>query len=69
MTKKIRIENADTSSWPVRVTVENKGAEGEWTAERSVQIDGPTQMTEQYITSHRRIVIEELPAPAPVTKG
>jgi hypothetical protein len=65
MTKQVRIENADTSSWPVRVTVENKSAAGEWITERVVQIDNPTQMTEQYLTSSRRIVIEELPADKP----
>ena len=30
MTKHIRIENADTSSWPVRVTVQHKNELGEW---------------------------------------
>lgn len=60
MTKTVRIENADTSSWPVRVTVQNKNAAGEWVDEPgAVQIDNPTQMTEQYLTSGRRLVVEE----------
>lgn len=60
MTKKIRIENADTSSWPVRVTVQHKNEAGEWVDQPSpVQIDQPTQLTENYLTSHRRLVIEE----------
>lgn len=69
MTKQIRIENADTSNWPVRVTVQHKNAEGEWIDQPgAVQIDRPTQMTETYLTSHRRLVIEERPAdPAPAT--
>lgn len=59
MTKQVRIENADTSSWPVRVTVQNKNAEGEWVDAESVQIDYPTQMTQQYLTSNRRFIVEE----------
>lgn len=67
MTKQIRIENADTSSWPVRVTVQHKNHEtGEWVDQPgSVQINNFTAMTEQYLTSTRRIVIEERVAEAP----
>lgn len=61
MTKQVRIENADTSNWPVRVTVQHKNPQtGEWEDQPgSVQIDYPTRMTEQYLTSTRRLVIEE----------
>lgn len=61
MTKQVRIENADTSTGPVRVTIQHKHPEtGEWVDQPSpVQIDRPTAMTEQYLTSTRRIVIEE----------
>ena len=67
MTKTVRIENADISNWPVRVTVQNKNAAGDWVDEPgSVQIDSPTQMTEQYLHSGRRLIIEERAAdPAP----
>lgn len=67
MTKQVRIENADTSNWPVRVTVQHKNEAGEWIDQpSSVQIDFPTAMTQQYLTSHRRLVIEERAAdPAP----
>ncbi len=66
MTKQVRIENADTSNWPVRVTVQHKNAEGEWVDQPgSVQIDIPTAMTQQYLTSHRRLVIEERAADTP----
>lgn len=63
MTKKVRIENADTSSHPVRVTAQRKNADGAWEDEPSgvVQIDHPTFMTEQYIHSGRRLIVEELP--------
>lgn len=60
MTKQVRIENADTSNWPVRVTVQHKDADGNWIDQPgAVQIDRPTQMAETYLTSHRRLVIEE----------
>lgn len=61
MTKQVRIENADTSNWPVRVTIQHKDpVNGEWVDQPyPVQLDMPTAMTEQYLTSTRRIVIEE----------
>lgn len=60
MTKTVRIENADTSNWPVRVIVQHKDVEGNWVDQPgSVQIDNPCKQTEQYLTSHRRMVIEE----------
>lgn len=70
MTKLIRIENADNSNLPVRVTIQHKNPEtGEWVDQPgSVQLNVPTAMTEQYLTSHRRIVIEERAADAPAEK-
>lgn len=64
MTKKVRIENADTSNHPVRVTAQRLNSEGEWEDEPSgvVQIDHPTFMTEQYVHSGRRLIVEERPA-------
>lgn len=60
MTKSVRIENADTSTHPVRVTGQYKDAEGNWVDESSsTQIDYPTSMATQTIHSGRRIVIEE----------
>lgn len=68
MTKQVRIENADTSSWPVRVTVQHKNEAGEWVDQPSPkQIDFPTAMASEYLTSHRRLVIEERPADPPTT--
>lgn len=67
MTKQVRIENADNSNWPVRVTAQVKNVEGEWVNESSapVQLDYPCAMTQQYLTSTRRLVIEERGADAP----
>lgn len=67
MTKQVRIENADNSNWPVRVTIQHRHPEsGEWVDQPGpVQIDRPTAMTEQYLTSTRRIVIEERAVDAP----
>jgi hypothetical protein len=66
MTKSVRIENADTSSHPVRVTGQFKNAEGQWVDESSyTQIDYPTAMATQTIHSGRRLVIEERPQDPP----
>lgn len=67
MTKSVRIENADNSNWPVRVTAQVKNAEGEWVNESSapVQLDYPCVMTTQGIHSGRRLIIEERGADAP----
>ncbi len=65
MTKMIRIENADLSGHPVRVTVQHKVPSGEWVnsaCHAPVQLDSPTAQTSQYIHSGQRLVIEELSA-------
>jgi hypothetical protein len=61
MTKAVRVENADTSSYPVRVTYQSKDAEGNWVDESGAptQLDYPTRQGEFGIHSHRRIVVEE----------
>lgn len=62
MTKKVRIENADTSTWKVRVFIERKDADGNWkrTDEEAPScIDFPTALHEGYIHSHQRLVVEE----------
>lgn len=62
MTKTVRVENADTSSWPVRVTTQEKNADGEWVDVPSpVQIDYPCAMATATIHSGRRLIVEELP--------
>lgn len=63
MTKKVRIENADTSTFKVIVQIWNKGyPEGQPdTMEREINLDYPTQMTgdDVYLTSTRYIVVKE----------
>lgn len=61
MTKKIRIENADTSQHNVKVTVQRKNAAGEWedAPAEAVNLSTPTQLTEKYIHQQQRLVIEE----------
>ena len=61
MTKHVRIENADTSTWPVRVTTQLKDADGNWVDQPNpVQLDTPAAMLNDYICSGKRFVIEEL---------
>jgi hypothetical protein len=60
MTKKIRIENADTSSYKVRAYYEDL-VDGQWVRVPGVvDLDHPTALAEQYITSTRRVVVEEV---------
>jgi hypothetical protein len=60
MTKKIRIENADTSSYKVRAYYEDL-IDDVWVRQPSpIELDYPTALAEQYITNTRRIVVEEL---------
>jgi hypothetical protein len=64
MTKKIRIENADTSNHNVKVTVQRKNAAGQWedVPAEAVDINTPTQLTEKYVHSHQRLIVEEVAA-------
>lgn len=62
MTKRVRIENADTSEWKVVVQLWNKGVEGAPdTLEREIKLDYPTSITGEdvYIHSTRYIVVKE----------
>lgn len=59
MTKQIRIENADTSEWKVRVYVEHKDANGQWQRVKTVQADYPTALVSEYVHPQQRLVIEE----------
>ena len=65
MTKSVRIENADTSSFKVIVETWDKGQNGEPDTLASTQsLDYPTAMTNSstYLTSTRYIVVKEAPA-------
>lgn len=60
MTKKIRIENADTSSYKVRAYIEDL-VDGVWTRNPNpIALDYPTDLAETYLTGTRRVVVEEV---------
>lgn len=66
MTKKVRIENADTSHYKLVAQLFDKGREGEPdTLVTEFQLDYPTALAEIYIHSTRYIVIKEAPATTP----
>ena len=64
MTKKIRIENADSSSFKVVVQTWDKGyPEGSPDTMASEALySGPTDLREFYITSTRYLVVKEIPS-------
>lgn len=66
MTKQIRIENADQSTFKAQVRVQHKNAAGEWVdaAEAPKPIHAPCSMQTEYLTDSRRIIVEELPLDA-----
>ena len=62
MTKKVRIENADSTTFKLRVITQDKNAEGQWVdaiGSPPYYLDYPTQLAEFYATSTRRFIIEE----------
>ncbi len=66
MTKTVRIENADTSKYKVRVIVQDKeydvygASTGIWNTVHIVDLPNPTDMTNgMYITASRRLIVEE----------
>lgn len=61
MTKLVRIENADTSNYKVRVKVQTyNDTTQEWSDTGEVYaLDSPAAMKESYLTSHRRLIVEE----------
>jgi hypothetical protein len=62
MTKRVRIENADTANFKVKVQLWDKGHNGEPdTMAKEIDLTYPTSMTgdDVYITSTRYIVVKE----------
>ena len=62
MTKNVRIENADMSSFRVRVTAQRKDEKGEWvddTNEKPTELAFPTALATVGIHSGKRYIIEE----------
>lgn len=60
MTKLVRIENADNSTYKVNVEIWDKTADGDVLVE-TLHLDSPTAMTDSrcYITSTRYLVVKE----------
>lgn len=64
MTKRVRIENADTAQYKVIVEIWDKGLNGEPDVLADTKrLDYPTAMTDDsvYLTSTRYIVVKEAP--------
>lgn len=62
MTKKIRIENADTSEFKVVVQVWDKGLNGAPdTMNAEINLDHPCFMSELFIHDTRYLVVKEAP--------
>ena len=62
MTKSVRIENADTSSYKVRVTAQEKNAEGAWVdavGEKPTELLYPTSLATVGIHATKRYIVEE----------
>lgn len=65
MTKRVRIENADTSKYKVIVEIWDKGRDGQPdTLAETKRLDYPTAMTDEHvcITSTRYLVVKEAPS-------
>lgn len=65
MTKYIHIINGDSSNYKVKVKVQDRAKNGEWeytddwVDAEIVSLNNPGQLTSKYLTSTRRLVIEE----------
>lgn len=66
MTKNIHMINGDNSNWKVKILVQDKvynpetrKIEEEWTTTETLRLDHPGQLQTKYLTSTRRLVIEE----------
>ncbi len=60
MTKKIRVENADASTYKVRVHIEQLRTDGTWERTGTFHdIDHPAQLIELYVHTHQRLIVEE----------
>lgn len=60
MTKQIRVENADNSEWKVVVHVEDLQPDGTWLRVKTLPASYPADMVAEFITSTRRLVVEEV---------
>lgn len=69
MTKYVRIENADMSSFKIKVRIQEKKWDAEvgkltdeWVDVKEVKLEYPTSMANEYLTDSRRFIIEEFNA-------
>ena len=62
MTKRIRVENADTSKYEAIVEIWQKQVDGDLPDEliKTVNLKYPADLTECYIHSHQYLVIKEI---------
>ncbi len=69
MTKSVRIENADTASYKVKVTIQERKyvvdhgvgkLSDEWTTVSEKVLDYPTAMFTDYLTNSKRFIVEEV---------
>ena len=66
MTKTIRIENADTANYKVKVSVQERRynhdlgvIDDTWVTTKVVELDYPTSMFTDYLTTTKRFIVEE----------
>lgn len=73
MTKKVRIEDADNSSWRVKVQTWTRSHNGgPDVMESETVLTGPTDLRDFWIHSHKYVVVSEFsstPTPVVVTTG
>lgn len=63
MTKKVRVENADTSTHKVKVFAEYRNSEGVWKKQEMETehiLASPCALLETHIHATRRLIIEEV---------
>lgn len=61
MTKHVRIENADTAHYKVVVEIYDRVINGPDTLVKTVNLDHPTAMLTDYLTSSRYMIVKEAP--------
>lgn len=59
MTKRVRVENADSSNYKVKVHVEQLQTDGTWLRTDTKELMFPAELTELYVHGHQRLIVEE----------
>mgnify|MGYP000488165897 CR=1 FL=1 len=60
MTKAVRIENADTSNYKIRVVVQQLSENSTWGTIHEYILHNPTDMITETIWGGKRLIIEEV---------